>query len=1462
MTYSLLPILPVVDDVLFNFAQSDEFWANLAIAFGTSYDVVKATQLRQQWHSRNFSQIPPIEVLSDEVLGTANGAYSRSTNKIYLSASFLNTASPAAIINVILEEIGHYVDAQINQNDAPGDEGEYFSALVRGVDLTTQEVARITTENDFANITITGSNISVEKSAPIILTVNTTADQNDGTTTGGLSLRDAILIANADTTNDYIIELQGGQTYFLTNMVFGDLWDNTAKTGDLDILPGGKVTIKSLGTSQAVIDGSGLGSGYGKGNRIFHVLANSNFSLDKITITKSAVGGILVDQNALANISNSIITQNVYVSMSGGSASTRGGGISNFGNTIIQSSTINQNSSGHGGGIYNEGSLTINDSTINENNSTYDGGGIYSSGTLTVTNSVVNSNKTGFNGGGFYNGGTANISKTAFNNNNDTGIYNTGSLTLTDGSINSNLSAGLENKGTTTVTGTSINSNTGNGIENNNILNISRAIINQNGKYGLYNSPDLFGSNNKYANVESTIIDRNGDTGIYNSGTINISKSVVSSNADGGLYNNSGNATVIDTIIQNNITTGFGGGIDNRTANLTVINSLIDGNSATKYGGGIYNYNDTLHNVTIVNSTISNNSASFGGGILNTGYTVPGSRNVPPRDTRATFTAINLTISGNSASGSGGGIYNESRGNLNLSNNTITNNTSTSNFNTSGGTGGGIYNEINGGLNNNAKGVVNAKNTIIAGNFDTPNNSVTSSTLNPDLYGPINGDNNNLIGNLSGASGSVGTGTDLVNPNPKLGPLQNNGGITLTHAVLSNSPAINKGNNLLVPLDSMDIDGDGNKTEQIPFDQRGTGFSRIIGGTVDIGAFEEQQTFTITPIEAFGNTKLVQDTTNNLYAQIGNNNPTAIKIGATQITTNIYPGWQTLAAETVNGVNQVLWKYNDSNHLHLWSLDSNWNWQSSSGWWGLNSSEAFTQETNFQQDFNGDGIIGSPYTTIEAFGNTKLVQDTTNKLYTQIGNNNPIVIKNGATQITTNIYPGWQTLAAETVNGVNQILWKYNDGNYLHLWSLDNNWNWQSSSGWWGLNSTEAFTQETNFQQDFNGDGIIGSPYTTIEAFGNTKLVQDTTNKLYTQIGNNNPTAIKIGATQITTNSYSGWQTLAAETVNGVNQVLWKYNDSNHLHLWSLDSNWNWQSSSGWWGLNSTEAFTQETNFQQDFNGDGIIGSPYTTIEAFGNTKLVQDTTNKLYTQIGNNNPTAIKIGATQITTNSYSGWQTLAAETVNGVNQVLWKYNDSNHLHLWSLDSNWNWQSSSGWWGLNSTEAFTQETNFQQDFNGDNQIGNPLPNIASSLAVSANFPEPIIGSSNDDILTGTLDNDILVGGLGNDTITGGAGGDNFTFNNLNEGIDTITDFLSSQGDKITLSAAGFGGGLAAETAITAEQFVLGTTALNASNRLIYNTITGDLFFDGDGTGTIAAIQIATLSSKPTLTASDILVLV
>ncbi|MFM6645974.1 MAG: Calx-beta domain-containing protein [Microcystis panniformis] len=82
---------------------------------------------------------------------------------MYLSASFLNTASSATIINVILEEIGHYVDAQINQVDSAGDEGAIFAELVQGNSLDVATLDALRGENDSGIITINGKIIQVEQ---------------------------------------------------------------------------------------------------------------------------------------------------------------------------------------------------------------------------------------------------------------------------------------------------------------------------------------------------------------------------------------------------------------------------------------------------------------------------------------------------------------------------------------------------------------------------------------------------------------------------------------------------------------------------------------------------------------------------------------------------------------------------------------------------------------------------------------------------------------------------------------------------------------------------------------------------------------------------------------------------------------------------------------------------------------------------------------------------------------------------------------------------------------------------------------------------------------------------------------------------------------------------------------------------------------------------------------------------
>jgi hypothetical protein len=134
---------------LSTFSGLDNFWQVFDTAFSTQYNRSGAEILRLQWLSSDFSQLPQIEILDNSTLGNANGAYATSTNRIYLSANFIATSTLEAISAVLLEEIGHFIDAQINQIDTPGDEGEKFSALVRGQNLTTQELDRINTENDW-----------------------------------------------------------------------------------------------------------------------------------------------------------------------------------------------------------------------------------------------------------------------------------------------------------------------------------------------------------------------------------------------------------------------------------------------------------------------------------------------------------------------------------------------------------------------------------------------------------------------------------------------------------------------------------------------------------------------------------------------------------------------------------------------------------------------------------------------------------------------------------------------------------------------------------------------------------------------------------------------------------------------------------------------------------------------------------------------------------------------------------------------------------------------------------------------------------------------------------------------------------------------------------------------------------------------------------------------------------------
>jgi Ca2+-binding RTX toxin-like protein len=158
--------LDLVKSQLFQLATLANFESILTTAFGTNIAPQKIRQLRKQWLMGNFSVIPPIEVLAQGELGIASGGYAAAEDKIFISADFLaqQQGNPQAITGLLLEEIGHKLDRVFNGHiDSPGDEGEIFSRLVSGQNLSAATLATLRAEDDRALITVGRKAVSIEQ---------------------------------------------------------------------------------------------------------------------------------------------------------------------------------------------------------------------------------------------------------------------------------------------------------------------------------------------------------------------------------------------------------------------------------------------------------------------------------------------------------------------------------------------------------------------------------------------------------------------------------------------------------------------------------------------------------------------------------------------------------------------------------------------------------------------------------------------------------------------------------------------------------------------------------------------------------------------------------------------------------------------------------------------------------------------------------------------------------------------------------------------------------------------------------------------------------------------------------------------------------------------------------------------------------------------------------------------------
>ena len=135
---------------------------------GPDTDIEAARSLHTAWQVGDFSQLPAIEILSATDLQGAQGAFASGTQTLYLSADLVGQSqqSTTALTRVLLEEIGHFVDAQVNAADSQGDEGALFAAQVQGVLLSDSQLAALQSENDHLTLPLEGQAVAVEAMVP------------------------------------------------------------------------------------------------------------------------------------------------------------------------------------------------------------------------------------------------------------------------------------------------------------------------------------------------------------------------------------------------------------------------------------------------------------------------------------------------------------------------------------------------------------------------------------------------------------------------------------------------------------------------------------------------------------------------------------------------------------------------------------------------------------------------------------------------------------------------------------------------------------------------------------------------------------------------------------------------------------------------------------------------------------------------------------------------------------------------------------------------------------------------------------------------------------------------------------------------------------------------------------------------------------------------------------------------
>jgi hypothetical protein len=256
---------------------------------------------------------------------------------------------------------------------------------------------------------------------------------------------------------------------------------------------------------------------------------------------------------------------------------------------------------------------------------------------------------------------------------------------------------------------------------------------------------------------------------------------------------------------------------------------------------------------------------------------------------------------------------------------------------------------------------------------------------------------------------------------------------------------------------------------------------------------------------------------------------------------------------------------------------------------------------------------------------------------------------------------------------------------------------------------------ETVFNQDLNGDGVIGPPKTVIQTDGSTSLTE-VANQFFLYNSNGSGPALQFGGVPVVAGQYGAWAPIGAVQTAGGYDIAWKNSGTGQYTVWTTDSSGNHLTDTAPMSGASYTLESFETVFNQDLNGDGVIGPPKTVIQTDGSTSLTE-VANQFFLYNSSGSGPALQFGGVPVVAGQYGAWAPIGAVQTTSGYDVAWKNASTGQYTVWTTDSSGNHLTDTApMSGTNSAlESF--ETVFQQDLNGDGTVGIPASTNSSNIS-------------------------------------------------------------------------------------------------------------------------------------------------